>query len=496
MACQVLGFSGTASPRQLPGRFPASMAPSRGLVFGLLQLAMGGSTTLGARGLEAAAPGPVFQVLQQASSPVIDARATPGTQDNAFGFEGGQVVKEGGAYWYFAAEMYAYPVDAKMRVALWHAPDPAGPWQRVSTIVQSSQAYGVTRFAQQCNDDYCSWKGARPERLRMRLEYACDPADLRASPWAPMPAFDPAEDRWHVLYVGFVCDGTSFVAVGGGNIWGARSSTPGRTGIAGPYETYGIVIGPNATDPARRWGSADHASPMYVDQISAPYRLRNGSFAAFVGESHYLALAEAPAGPWRIISHESSAVATPSSSFNENPVVSVLRRHDGSSLWVAVFDTVFNEAEGFGFTWSEDGLAWHAGQDVALTGGCRTPLGLVDEGNGTVSLLFTRRWPDCGDQSALPNNGASAITPAMCANVHMATFSVSWGRERRPGRPQASLEDAGASRRERHKRRRLAALSAERAEALRLLGASEASEAEYGGPPRGGTADPQHAAHV
>ena len=46
--------------------------------------------------------------------------------------------------------------------------------------------------------------------------------------------------------------------------------------------------------------------------------------------------------------------------------------------------------------------SWAKGVDVALPGGCRTPLGLIDEGGGLMTLLFTRRahshtpiWDTC-----------------------------------------------------------------------------------------------------
>ena len=310
-----------------------------------------------------AAPAPVLRFLHQEQVPVIDVRATPGTQDNVFGFEGGQVVKENGTYWYFAAEMFQFPVDAKMRVAIWHASDIAGPWQRGSTIQASNQSYAQVGFVQQCNQDYCTWKNAVPDRFRMTIEYACNPEDLLGSPWAPSPVFDAAEDRWHVLYVSYMCDGTWMVSAGGGNIFGARSTVPGRAGIAGPYETYGIVIGPNATEPAKRWGNISHLSPMYIDQVVTPYQLPNGSLAMFIGEDHYLAMAEAPAGPWRVVSHKGEAITTPTSKFNENPVVSTLRRGDGSTVQVAVFDTVYTEDKGFGMTWSDDGITWHDGDN-------------------------------------------------------------------------------------------------------------------------------------
>ena len=52
--------------------------------------------------------------VSQSAEPVIDTLATPGTQDVQFGFEGGRALKEGGRYYYFAAEMFAMPLDANV----------------------------------------------------------------------------------------------------------------------------------------------------------------------------------------------------------------------------------------------------------------------------------------------------------------------------------------------------------------------------------------------
>lgn len=160
-----------------------------------------------------------------------------------------------------------------------------------------------------------------------------------------------------------LCRGSRLVPVGllpqllrcvlsqGGNIFGARSTVKGRSGIAGPYETYGIVIGPNATSSHHRWGNISHASGRYVDQL-APFELPDGRLAAFVAEDHLLATADSPGGPWTV--EESSAMAglaaigTNTSAYNENPVVSrvQLRGHSSSTndseevVYVAVFDTV------------------------------------------------------------------------------------------------------------------------------------------------------------
>lgn len=222
-------------------------------------------------------------------------------------------------------------------------------------------------------------------------------------------------------------------ATQGGNIFGARSTVKGRLGITGPYETYGIVIGPNATDSTRRWGNVSHASGRYVDQI-APFKLPDGRLAAFVAENHLLATADTPRGPWTVQDSSAlaglAAISTNTSAYNENPVVSTVRLLDGNGnvgddlVYVAVFDTVYSEHLGFGLSTSRDGLHWSKGVNVPLPGGCRTPLGIIDEGDGFATMLFTRRYADCSNRTQLPPNGADAILPTSCGNVHTARFKV------------------------------------------------------------------------
>jgi hypothetical protein len=104
--------------------------------------------------------------VSQSDQPVIDTLEQP---NNLFGFEGGRAVKQDGRYWLFTAEMFAMPLDAAMRVALWSAPTASGPWARKSTIQQSNQSYPLRKFTQQCNQPYCTWKGAVRDRFVMQV---------------------------------------------------------------------------------------------------------------------------------------------------------------------------------------------------------------------------------------------------------------------------------------------------------------------------------------
>ena len=367
---------------------------------------------------------PQLRFISQLAQPVIDSRASPGTEDIAYGFEGGRFLEVDGAFWLFTAELARAPVDAFMRCAIWTAQSAAGPWRRVGTIAESNQTFPMTVYWQAAGNQTTASK------LEYTAEYECDTADLHASPWAPMPVFDEAEDRWQVMYVGYTCDFSKPWLANTGNIFGAASTVPGRAGIGGPYEVYGIVAGANATPPtpsrdmpADGWGG--------LNQVG-PYRLNNGTYAAFFAATHLWGLASSPRGPWHL-GPSVAAIKTPLSSFVENPTPSQLRdpgSSDNRSSFVVVFDTVEHEGAGFGFASSADGTTWRSGVDVALPHGCRTPLGLVQAADGkTATLLFTRRFPDCEIQTAQPAagcGGANCISPAQCANVYAATFAVDW----------------------------------------------------------------------
>lgn len=417
------------------------------------------------------------QVLSQRLA--VDVRASEDTADIQFGFEGGRVValppphtmsvpgpapdrggdNDDGELYIFTAEMFDAPADAAMRCAVWSrpmggsassgsrrhdldrrrvpAPAPAAldrstdaplGWRRRSTIATSNQTFPLSVFKQQCNQQWCPWSGASPSTIAMELAYDCDTSDLHASPWAPAPIFDAVRDRWVVLYVGYGCDGTELVTAGVGNIFAAQSATAGRAGAAGPWIPLGIVLGPNATDEARRWGDAGRG-PKYVDQISL-FQLPNGTYAAFIGSvSTWLATADSPTGPFRVSTTPVDPDVfnrSPLSAYNENPIVSVLPWGPGGApLYVAVLDTVFNEHAGFGLTTSTDGLRWSPAQDIPIAGGCRTPLGLLDAGPGRATLVFTRRFQDCRNRVQQDDCGGFGMAmPTMCANIYEAELAV------------------------------------------------------------------------
>ena len=71
---------------------------------------------------------------------------------------------------------------------------------------------------------------------------------------------------------------------------------------------------------------------------------------------------------------------------------------EARQLYVAVFDSLKHDPDGgrsqqfrgFGVTWSDDGLNWTPATIVDVGGlGARTPLRLMEEPDGTVSVYYT-----------------------------------------------------------------------------------------------------------
>eukprot|EP00747_Dinoflagellata_sp_TGD_P025367 gnl/TRDRNA2_/TRDRNA2_131203_c0_seq1.p1 gnl/TRDRNA2_/TRDRNA2_131203_c0~~gnl/TRDRNA2_/TRDRNA2_131203_c0_seq1.p1 ORF type:complete len:549 (+),score=78.85 gnl/TRDRNA2_/TRDRNA2_131203_c0_seq1:106-1752(+) len=393
---------------------------------------------------------PEFELIWQSYGPVLDSRHGPGIM---LGYEGGKVVRDDdtGIYWLFTAEFRGQPVNAYMAIASYTAPSILGPWKRKETIVEPGQRFPMAFYNQQCNQHWCSWQNATKKAYSYAATYYCNPNILMSAPWAPIPVYDREEERWHLHFVGYKCDFRQITLCGTANIFGARSRKKGKKGIKGPWELYSkaysrapsggavadVVLGPDASPDlgGTTWGERNRTE-RFVDQMTT-YDLGEGrGYAAFVGVNHYLATADHVSGPWTVGGAQNESISTVDSWFNENAIVTQIENPDGGTGYVAVFDTVMRESAGFGVQFSTDGLHWPSepGVKVPVSGGVRTPLGLVQEPSGGVSLLFTRRFPDCNLVYGPPyewqqkdnSGGVLSGSPAMCANLFAAKLDVVW----------------------------------------------------------------------
>lgn len=343
-------------------RLPRSFIPLAFIAFAIL-------VYVDAKSLYVYANGPELTVTKQWPRPILT-NHSEGAQGNKYGFEGGRVLKIKGTYHLFTSEMVGDPHWVKMRLAHWISRDRL-QWTRVSTVAESS-------------GDFTG-------------------KDERAALWSPLPVYDPKESRWSLFYVAYQAapdTAERWLTNNEGRIWRAVSTTSGEDGIDGPYKDIGIVL--------QRGKDSDPWEGLQGTDSFFPYQVGDRWYALY-GSAHteklpislwQVGLATAPtiAGPWTRCSEFNPLKVE--SRFIENPIVSQL----GDGTYVAVYDT--DAPNAIGYTFSNDGIHWSAGQHLIVQEGSniwatevRTPLGLIDEGNGSFTLFYTA------------NEGVSGMAP-------------------------------------------------------------------------------------
>jgi hypothetical protein len=301
-----------------------------------------------------------IQLIAQHKSPVLTVDS-PGAQGIKYGFEGGRVLKLGGTYRLFTAELAGDPRAVRMRFGYWTSRDRVH-WKRMGTLLKSSGE--------------------------------CGGKDPRAALWEPTPIYNRAEGRWDLFYVAYRClpnTKTQWRVNYDGQIWRAVSNAKGPAGIGGPYRDADIILQPGKeSQPWEGLQGTDSFFPYQAGQEwfglygSAKTEKRPASLKT-VG----LASARQLAGPWRRMPGLNPLPIH--RTFAENPIVT--RLTDGS--YAAVYDDGIHNA--VGYAWSPDGLDWtDEGAFVVQPAGkgkwavvVRTPLGLVPEGNNKFTMFYT-----------------------------------------------------------------------------------------------------------
>jgi len=183
------------------------------------------------------------------------------------------------------------------------------------------------------------------------------------------------------------------------------STVPGRSGITGPWVEAGIVLSPKGAQP---WQDGT------LDSISNPFAV-GGLYYVFIGSGGAcgwcvgLAYSSNMSGPFERVANSSATplingtLTASSRGYNENPLV--LRLPSG--VYVAVFDFLKPEVtvhhdDVFGFSYSSNGVDWPAENGVAMSllpphnstaplwaTRARTPLSLIDEGDGSYTMFYT-----------------------------------------------------------------------------------------------------------
>jgi hypothetical protein len=228
----------------------------------------------------------------------------------------------------------------------------------------------------------------------------------------PALYFSDEADRWELFHiwciepkVGWTPNCTCVRTV---------STVLGRSGIIGPWAEDGIVLSPAGAQP---WQDGK------LDSISNPF-LVGERYYVFIGsgfdKTHTcgfcvgLASGRNISGPFERVANGSATPLINGTSgtaegvvvhgWNENPLV--LRLPSG--VYVSVFDFLRPEVTTghdhvFGFSYSTTGVDWPAENGVAMSllphnassstalwaTRARTPLSLIDEGDGTYTMFYT-----------------------------------------------------------------------------------------------------------
>jgi len=206
----------------------------------------------------------------------------------------------------------------------------------------------------------------------------------RASLWAPMPVFDAAEEVYRLFYVQYSSSIPASNASGwfynyDGQIASATSSVKGAKGIGGPYVAAAPAVVLSPGKDSQSWEGLQG-----TDSISPPFLLPdNMTWAAWYGSAQTQKIPR-PHGIWwnglvttsklgqPFVRRLPSALVDLNGGGSENPVVAYLAKE---KLYLALFDDLFREGEGFGMSYSVDGLTWATpAVNVSVPGGARTPM--------------------------------------------------------------------------------------------------------------------------
>jgi hypothetical protein len=333
---------------------------------------------------EESSPEIELEIVDWHTGPVIG-RGDPGTAEIKHGLEGGRVIRIDGAYHLFTSEQMGDPKWVKMRIGYWRSRNGLD-WDRISTLYESS-------------GDYTG-------------------KDPRAALWSPVPVFNHEDSTWYMTYVAYRCMPNTkeqFLNNFEGRIWQARSEVKGIDGLGGPYTDLGIIQepGPLADD----WEGLQGSDSFF------PFRVGN-KWLAFTGSAkteklpmefwgNGLALAPSLTGPWIRLSRRSPVDF--GTNFSENPIVTELA--DGTLI--AVMDS---HGSGFGYAISGNGVDWSAMKFVEVTDKVeawwsefRTPLGLIEEEDGTFTLFFTAMkettdyWQHLGEEGYSLDTGFDSM---------------------------------------------------------------------------------------
>ncbi len=310
-----------------------------------------------------------LELIECQPTPVFAKQAAL-SQGVQFGFEGGTAHKVGSRYYVFTTESFAEPKTAASRLAL-YVSDNATSFSRHSTVLEPQG----------------DWR---------------QPATYW-TPWSPMVVFDQAADRWSLVYVHYVRKpGSDQPYNMTGRMARLTSATPGRAGIVGPWVSAGWIDLPeDKPDPwegsckivsffpyqaadGRWWGFyGSNNAPEFIPPQDLPQEGSTMKFWVGLARSSDNTLS----GRWDRQTALNPVLMDPD--FMENPVVTRLQ----NDLFICVYDG--GNTHSLSYAFSRDGVHWDKEQVLPIPQAptwlkaVRTPLGLIDEADGTYTIFFT-----------------------------------------------------------------------------------------------------------
>ncbi len=287
------------------------------------------------------------------------------------GFETGQVIKVGDVTYMFVNEMYDRP-HQELRVSLWKSTD-GSSFTRVDTLKESIPGRSLRNFKNEV--------------------------------WVTAIIFDKPSNRWNMFYVAYQAGKDAIGELHAdynGRVFRSVSAKEGMAGIEGPYIDVDVVLGPDPN--AQPWEGNQSVGCFH------PYAANGRWYAFYCSHWHDPFKAEWPLGvavaddlfgPWRRAYGLSPSTIT--DRFGENPIVSRLK----NGKYLAVFDVAFGlkfdaaqDRDSIGYSVSEDGVNWPLFKPLDVqpkdkwSRQLRTPLGMIEEDDGTFSLYYTAQEKD------------------------------------------------------------------------------------------------------